>query len=72
MVDIVKEVIVNDRLAQFVAPHSCSTVYLQISVWSNNYRMACIHNVSCVEMENLMEWLPVNIPPGPHPITIGN
>jgi aminoglycoside phosphotransferase (APT) family kinase protein len=42
----------------------------QISVWSNNYRMACVDGEPGAEMERLMDWLPGNIPPEPHPITI--
>ena len=48
-------------------------LFHKISVWTNNYRMSCIDNIStCNEMERLIEWLPENIPPGPHPIAIGN
>ena len=41
----------------------------QISIWSANYRKACIGEKAAEEMEHLMSWLPSNVPPEPHPLS---
>ena len=42
--------------------------YKKISVWSNNYQMACVDGEPIKEMKQMMKWLPKNVPPLPHPI----
>ena len=41
----------------------------QISIWSSNYRKACLGEKAVEEMEHLMGWLPTNVPPQPHPLS---
>ena len=43
-------------------------IYKKISVWSNNYQMACVDGEPIKEMKQMMKWLPKNVPPLPHPI----
>lgn len=60
----------GNHFAYFILPGLIPSLMLQVSVWGNNYQMACVDGPPSEEMMQLKEWLSENTPTKPHPTSM--